>query len=346
MCAVFVAIATILTFTWWLWSKKSNTFFKKLNVPYIPAPMLGGHLKDMILQRKAITDVLMDIYHDPATKDEPVVGVRFLHIHGLVVKDLELIKRILVKDFNTFQDRRTATDIHTDVLGGSNMFMLKNPTWRKVRNKISPVFTGNKIRAMFDLVNGVGKDLNRYLEKNIPTRMDVDIKEIAALFTTDVIATCAYGIQANSLRDPQSEFRRNGKEIFNFNTKRAIEFGLPFFWPEVIPFLKLRMFGKESTEFLTNTLIDVMDEREKNQIIRNDLIDVLIGLRKESREERSEGKSDVTFDDNMLIAQAAIFFTAGFETTSSAIGFTLYELAKQVGGHVIYSEVNNNKRPL
>lgn len=324
-------VGTLLLFlVWWLWNRKSNTYFAKLKVPYLPAPMLGGNLRDMILQRKAITDVLMDIYNDPATKSEPLVGVRFLHIHGLVVKDLELIKQILVKDFNVFQNRRTASDIHSDSLGGNNMFMLKNPAWREVRTKITPVFTGNKMRNLFKLVVEVAEDLNAYLERNIPVSSVVDVKNIAALYTTDVIASCSYGVKANSLSDPNSEFRRHGKKVFDFTTKRSIEFGLFFMWPEIVPILKLKVFSQESTKFLTKTLVDILNERETNKIVRNDLIDLLIGLRKKHRGGVDKEEDNVTFSDEVLVAQAAVFFTAGFETTSSAMAFTLYELAKQV----------------
>lgn len=335
---VLVIISLLLSILFWWWKNhQSNTYFKKLNVPYIPAPMLGGHLKDMILQRKAMSDILMDIYNDPATKSAPIVGVRFLHVHGLMIKDLDLLKQLLIKDFNSFQDRRTNSDVHTDVLGGANMFMLKNPEWKTVRSKITPVFTGNKMRQLFKLVVGVAQDLNAYLEKTIPIDRVCDVKEVAALYTTDVIATCAYGVQANSLKDPNSEFRRHGKKIFDFNTKRSIEFGLLFFWPELVPYLKLKLFSKDSTKFLTDTLVDVMNERQKNKIVRSDLIDVLLGLRKQNAEENNNNnnnttdKQQITYEDEILVAQAAVFFTAGFETTSSAIGFTLYELAKQVG---------------
>lgn len=324
---VLLLVSLILATVLWLWNKKSNSYFKKLKVPYIPAPLLGGHLKDMILQRKAITDVMVDIYNDPATKDEPVVGVRFLHIHGLVVKDQELIKRILVKDFNSFQNRRANSDIHSDVIGGSNMFLLKNPEWRGIRNKITPVFTGNKIRQLFTLINGVGEDLSRYLDRTIPSEKVINVKDITALFTTDVIATCAYGVQANSLQDPNSEFRRHGKKIFDFNVKRSIEFALLFFWPEISRFVNLKLFTEDSSKFLTETLVGVMDERQRTGNKRNDLIDVLIKLRKGGGNQKDE---EGTYEDHMLVGQAAVFFTAGFETTSSAMAFTLYELAKQV----------------
>lgn len=336
IATAFLGLVLLIVFLWWLWNENSNKYFKKLNVPYLPAPMLGGHLKEMILQRKAMTDVIMDIYNDPKTKAAPAVGVRFLHKHGLVIKDLELLKRILIKDFNNFQDRRTNSDIRYDFVGGANIFMLKNvdEAWKNVRAKITPVFTGTKMKQLFQLVDGVGRDLTEYLDRTIPTETEMDVKDIAALYTTDVIATCGYGVQANSFKDPHSDFRHHGEKIFHFNTRRSIEYGLLFFWPEAGRYLRMKLFSKESTKFLTDTLIEVMDEREKNQIMRNDLIDVLLTLRKGRR----EGQKDaVDYDDLMLVAQAAVFFTAGFEPTSSAIGFMLYELAKEVS-YILFTQ--------
>lgn len=328
---IVLGVVAIVLCTLHLCNKWSNNYFKKLNVPYVPAPLLGGHLKDMILQKKAITDVMLELYNHESVRDAPVIGCRFLHKHGLIIKDLELIKRILVKDFNYFSDRRTNSDPGTDILGGSNMFMAKNPMWKTIRSKITPVFSTIKMRQFHNLINEIANDLHENLERHVPDEKVIDMKEFIPLFTTDVIASCAYGVQANSLKDEKSEFRRQGKEIFHFTPLRSVEFALLFFWPELVPYLKLKLFSKDATHFLSSTLLYVMNEREEKNILRNDLIDILIGLRKADRGKApSYSNEEVTFSDDILVAQAAVFFTAGFETTSSAIAFTLYELAKQV----------------
>ena len=45
--------------------------------------------------------------------------------------------------------------------------------------------------------------------------------ELLARFTTDVIGTCAFGVQCNSLKNPDAEFRTMGREVFNATPLRA-----------------------------------------------------------------------------------------------------------------------------
>ncbi|CAH2013292.1 unnamed protein product [Acanthoscelides obtectus] len=66
-----------------------------------------------------------------------------------------------------------------------------------------------------------------------------------------------------------------------------------------------------------------MKQREDTNTKGNDFLDMLIELKK-----NQDLKEKYSFEGNKVIAQAFQFFLAGFETTSSLISFTLYELCK------------------
>jgi cytochrome P450 family 6 len=39
------------------------------------------------------------------------------------------------------------------------------------------------------------------------------MKELCARYTTDVVASCAFGVRGYALQDPDCDFRRMGREI-------------------------------------------------------------------------------------------------------------------------------------
>jgi hypothetical protein len=50
----------------------------------------------------------------------------------------------------------------------------------------------------------------------------VDVKETMSRFTTDVTASCAFGNNSNSLKDPDSEFGRRVRVVFKFSVKKGL----------------------------------------------------------------------------------------------------------------------------
>lgn len=84
-----------------------------------------------------------------------------------------------------------------------------------------------------------------------------------------------------------------------------------------------KAFLETFSQFIQNTISHVMAERKVNGIKRNDLIDIFIEL---MDPENSTAGEVLTLD--MLMAQAATFYLAGFETSSSTQSFAMYEIAK------------------
>ncbi|PSN29893.1 Cytochrome P450 6k1 [Blattella germanica] len=62
----------------------------------------------------------------------------------------------------------------------------------------------------------------------------VEMKEVAAKFTTDVIATCTFGIDSNALKNPNAEFRQNLRKTLEFTPLRASAAYLSSFAPKLV----------------------------------------------------------------------------------------------------------------
>lgn len=112
-----------------------------------------------------------------------------------------------------------------------------------MRARLTSTFTSGKMKKMFYLMNDIGDQLNDYMQTMSDKRklFTAEMKDLCGKYTTDVIATCAFGVQANSIKDPNSEFRVNGKKITNFTWWRGLEFNTFFFLPEVVRLFRFRV---------------------------------------------------------------------------------------------------------
>lgn len=221
-------------------------YWNRKNIANVPATPLLGNLKDVILFKKSAADKMIELYNHKNAINSDILGIHIFHKPTLIVRDPELIKQILVKDFNNFANRHSNSDEHSDSLGSSMLFLIRNPIWKQMRARLTPVFTSGRMKSMFHLINDIGNELNSYMKSIILDKKTdsttIELKELCALFTTDVIASCAFGVQANSLKNPEAEFRKNGRKVFDFNWKRALEFSSIFYLPEIVPFFRFKVF--------------------------------------------------------------------------------------------------------
>ena len=97
-------------------------------------------------------------------KGVPLLGFYVFDKPHLLIRDPELVKHVLVKDFDYFSDRYATADEKNDRFGYANVVLMKNPGWKSLRPKLTPIFTPGKLRTMFDLMLVVAEDLGMYLD--------------------------------------------------------------------------------------------------------------------------------------------------------------------------------------
>ncbi|KZC12359.1 putative cytochrome P450 6a14 [Dufourea novaeangliae] len=254
-------------------------------------------------------------------KHVPAFGIFAGNTPILVINDLDMIKDVLIRDFSLFADRGLPMFPKVEPLS-EHLFNLEPERWRPLRARLSPVFTSGKLKEMLPLVVECGQHLEKYLDKVVSKGEPIECREIAAKFTTDVIGSCAFGIDMNALSDEDSEFRVMGRMMFAPSAKQLINGICRQFFPSLYNVLGHLLQLNYITDFFMNVVVDTMNYRENNNIIRPDFINMLMELKK-----NPHNLENVELTDSLLASQAFVFFLAGFETSSSTISHSLYELA-------------------
>ena len=158
---IFVIAA--IFFGFYFYVTRNFNFWQKLGIPYVKPTPFVGNLKDCVLLKTTIGEQLQRIYNEHS--DKPYVGIFSFDKPSLLIRDVELVKNILVKDFQNFMDRTLSFDDKSDPVFGKNLAVLKGQIWRHLRTNLTPVFTSRKMKMMFYLVDTSGKELADCLEK-------------------------------------------------------------------------------------------------------------------------------------------------------------------------------------
>ncbi|XP_031772912.1 probable cytochrome P450 6a14 [Apis florea] len=309
-------VITLIAFYCYLTS--NNNFWKNRGISG-PKPMLGfGNMKKVIFGEESLVQFLTKMYHE--YKNESMIGIFKLKTPALIIKDPDLIKTVLIKDFSKFMNRGLLPIISTEPIS-QHLFALEAKRWQPLRKHLTSGFTSNKLKGMFYLIHECSQQLVNYVDILIRKEESINVREVAARFTTDVVGSCGFGVDMNSLSEKESEFRRLGKSIFDTNVYKIIIDRIRELTPQFYNLLLYILpLDKISPNILKLTK-ETIEYRIKNDIFRPDFINILLELKKHPE------KIDLEITDELLAAQVFIFFTAGFETSSTMLSNALYELA-------------------
>lgn len=236
------------------------------------------------------------------------------------------------------------------------LFILRGEKWRHMRATLSPAFTGRKMRHMFELVSECADNMTNVFRDRLDhgEELNLNVKEQFGKYTMDVIASTAFGAKVNSFENENNEFLVNGQKILNTNNaKQMFKMFLSLLLPKVAKWLRIEIFEMEQVNFFKSMVVEMMDVRKKENIVRPDMINMMMQLRKghtgveqqpienvapsisenenqgfaavDLHQEVGQAKKELTDDE--IVAQCFLFFVAGFDTTSSVLSFISYELA-------------------
>ena len=231
-------------------------------------------------------------------KKEKAVGMFLNTTPYLLVGDPELMKHVMTKDFNHFVDRGM---VDPELLSpvSRHLFHMEGEAWKTMRSKLTPAFTSGKMKMMYHLIEACADEFVKALEPIAEKDGKFTAKDGLACFTTDVIATCAFGLRTNSIQNPDNEFRKNGNKIFAVPPLSGI-----ILQKIAVTFPTLyKKFGKplstDTDDFFLKIIGDTVAYRERSGVVRNDFIDILIKIKNnkilydDERTENANGDKEV-----------------------------------------------------
>lgn len=313
---IVIGLISLCSFLYW-YVKKSFSYWKLRNVPYIEPTFPLGNFSGFKTNHPA--QIVQNLYNQLKGKDK-FGGIYLFTQPTALIIDLQLIKHILIKDFSNFDDRGFYFNEKDDPLS-AHLFSLdnKDAKWKNLRTKLTPAFTSGKMKFMFPTIVEVGERLSECVKEKSG---ELEIKELLARYTTDVIGTCAFGIECNSLKDPNAEFRKMGRKIFGSPRHNNIVNLIIMSFKKTAKAFGIKVTRDDVSEFFMNAVSETVKYREENNISRNDFMDLLIKMKNQQNDQKLD---NLTL--NEIAAEAFLFFLAGFETSSTLLCFCLYELA-------------------
>ncbi|XP_013140389.1 PREDICTED: cytochrome P450 6B5-like [Papilio polytes] len=310
-----------------LYSYFTRTFnyWKNKNVKG-PAPIVFfGNLLESTRRRKNVGVVFKEIYD--AFPEEKVVGVYRMTTPCLLLRDLDVIKHVMIKDFDTFVDR--GVEFSKSGLG-MNLFHADGDTWRVLRNRFTPIFTSGKLKNMLYLMTGRGDIFVNYIKElcnGHPTELEAH--SLVQKYTLATISACAFGIDLDSFTPENMKTLQTVDKLI-FTSSYALE--LDYMYPGILRKLNSSLFPKKVNEFFDGLVKTVVKLRDGMPTNRKDFMDLLLELRQQDKitgpkKREDENEKIVELTESLIAAQAFVFYAAGYETSATTMSFLLYELA-------------------
>lgn len=329
LLALLIGLSTLL----YAFLKRTYSYWDRRGFKSFPdVSLLFGHFQATFAQKESMGHFFTRVYNSTS---EPFLGVYGFLRPMLFVKDPTLVRAILVKDFAHFSDRRVHCNEDYDPLS-AHLFALSGQKWKNLRAKLSPAFSSGKLKTMFSTFTECASTLQNHLEKVASDGDLLDVRDISAKFTTNVIASVAFGIDVDTISNPDHVFRENGRRIFAASFWNGVRFFLKFIAPNLMSILRIKSVDGEVEQFIKSLVKQNLEYREMNNVTRKDFFQLLIQLRNGGTVQLDDewdtvikaDDSQKTMTLNEICAQTFVFFAAGFETSSTTLSYCLYELAK------------------
>ncbi|CAG2110042.1 unnamed protein product [Medioppia subpectinata] len=264
----------------------------------------------------------------------------------IAINDPELLKDIMVKDFHIFPDHKHFYT-GSSKISQSIFFLPGDDNWKRIRSIMSPAFSSGKLKAMMAHISDISDVFITNLEPYAKSGEAFNIRHKVGAFAMDVISACAYGINVDTLNNPDHPVVVNAQRILSVDLTWQQVIGM--LMPRVAKMFKLEFFDLQATTYFDKLTNQILKERKHNNKYTNsrrtDFIQLMIDSEKSNTDLGYDSNSDVdvtpqevaegaaklskgTLTADELTAQSILLYIAGYDTTSASIANALFYLSQ------------------
>lgn len=190
----FFTFLTVLLALIVLYIKRSYTYWKNRNIPYLEPSFPFGNFDNPFTNKTSLPFYFKRFYNEFKSMGVKCGGVFTYSVPIFVTVDPEYNKHILTKDFSHFYARGFySNEKHQPE--SINLLTIDDERWRSLRVKFTPTFTSAKMKTMFQTMLDCGKALETHLEQYATSKKPLDVRDSVGRLTADIISSCAFGIE-------------------------------------------------------------------------------------------------------------------------------------------------------
>nr|XP_020042948.1 cytochrome P450 3A25-like [Castor canadensis] len=300
----------------YLYGTYSQGLFKKLGIPGPkPVPFLGN----LLSYRNGVWKFDLECHKK--------YGEMWGYYEGrqpmLVITDPEMIKSVLVKEcYSVFTNRPDSGPLG---FMSKALTFSKDEVWKRMRTLLSPTFTGGKLKEMFPIIEQYGNTLVKNLRREADKGEPVTIKDIFGAYSMDVVIGTSFGVNVDSLNNPQDPFVEKAKKLFSFSFFDPLSFSVVLFpfLTQIYEMLNITLFPADSIDFFKKFVKNMKENRlDSDQKHRVDFLQLMMNPQNSKDMESHKALTDLE-----ITAQSINFIFAGYEGTSTILSFVMHTLA-------------------
>lgn len=295
----------------YLYLRRHFSYWKRNGVPYIENVVIPyGNMSAHARKERSIGTAVWDLYN---STQEPFIGMYAYTNPAVLVRDVELVRKVMVSDFDYFHDRSVYSNKDREPLA-SQLFSLKGEDWKNLRKKFNPLFSSGKLKAMFPTILTEVEKLEGYVSQVATSEGVFETKELTYRYVLNIIGSIVFGLDIDILADPSHPFERMFKDLLSPNKWSDLRNALQFISPKLLDLLHIPVIPSHIRDFFLEVVSTTINYRTLHKIRRNDFMQLMI----------DEGEF---FTLNEITANCLIFYIAGADTSPFTTATCLYELA-------------------